>query len=65
MLRQSLARSALRSSRQGAKTATKTFATSSRRQAEVELTIGKAHGDEETDKEKMLMSCCRWQEGVN
>ncbi|RQM04757.1 hypothetical protein DH86_00004062, partial [Scytalidium sp. 3C] len=39
MLRQTLARSALRTSRQSSNAATRTFATSGRRQAEVELTI--------------------------
>jgi NADH dehydrogenase (ubiquinone) Fe-S protein 1 len=42
MLRQSLARSALRASRQSCN-ASRTFATSSRKQAEVQLTIGKTH----------------------
>lgn len=42
MLRQSLARSALRTSRQSCNAA-RTFATTSRRQAEVTLTVGKAH----------------------
>jgi NADH dehydrogenase (ubiquinone) Fe-S protein 1 len=42
MLRQTLARSALRTSRQTC-TASRTFATSSRRQAEVQLTIGEVH----------------------
>ena len=43
MLRQTWARSSLLASRQGVKAASKTFATSARRQAEVELTIGKAY----------------------
>jgi NADH dehydrogenase (ubiquinone) Fe-S protein 1 len=42
MLRQTLARSALRTSRQSCN-APRTFATSSRRQAEVQLTVGKTH----------------------
>jgi NADH dehydrogenase (ubiquinone) Fe-S protein 1 len=42
MLRQTLSRSALRSSRQSLYAA-RTFATSSRRQAEVTLTVGEAH----------------------
>ena len=42
MIRQSLARSALRTSWQSCN-ASRTFATSSRRQAEVQLTIGKKH----------------------
>jgi NADH dehydrogenase (ubiquinone) Fe-S protein 1 len=42
MLRQTLARSALWTSRQSCN-ASRTFATSSRRQAEVQLTVGKAH----------------------
>jgi len=43
MLRQSLARSVLRTGRQSCNASTKTFGTSSRRQAEVTLTVGKAH----------------------
>jgi len=53
MLRQTLARTSLRASRQGVKAASKTFATSARRQAEVELTIGMApvYGEWEDDVE--------------
>lgn len=42
MLRQSVARTALRTSRQSLNAA-RTFATTGRRAAEVQLTVGKAH----------------------
>lgn len=66
MLRQTLARSALRSSRPCAKATQKTFATSARRQAEVQLTIGMAHDLKESWVwEGMANECYRWKAGLN
>jgi hypothetical protein len=64
MLRQSLVRSALRTGRQSCN-ASRTFATSSKRQAEVQLTVGKAHRVRSCEDREVANLGFRWQASLN